>query len=145
MNYQESRYEMSTILEAFKNLVNIRQKDTELLQDYTKRFKTVSEVMESHVGGPLELRKFMSKMKEFNINDEESIKKCKAKAYELFLAYMYMEGADKSKYGSLLTGLQTQFSLGNNQYPKTVCDVNSFLSNHRFDNSSKNKQTGTKR
>jgi hypothetical protein len=88
---------MSTILEAFKNLINIRQKDAESVQDYTKRFRTVSELIESHVGGPLELSKFMSKMKEFNIIDGESIEKCKAKAYELSLAYMYIEGADKSK------------------------------------------------
>jgi hypothetical protein len=97
MNYQEGCYKMSTILEAFKNLVNIRQKDSESVQDYTERIRTVSELIESHVGGPLELSKFMSKMKEFNIIDGESIEKCKSKASELSLAYMYIEGADKSK------------------------------------------------
>jgi hypothetical protein len=51
--------------------------------------------MESHIGGPIELTKFMSKMEEFNPKDEESIEKCKSKAFEQFLAYMYMVGQVK--------------------------------------------------
>jgi hypothetical protein len=144
MNFQESRYEMSTILEALKNMINVKQRYNETLQDNTKRFKTLAEVMELHIGGPIELTKFMSKMEEFIPKDDESIEKCKAKAFEQFLAYTYMEGADKSKYGSLLSGLQTQYLLGNDQYPRTVSDANSVLSNHRFDNPSKIKLSAMK-
>jgi hypothetical protein len=60
------------------------------------------------------------------------------------MAYLYMENADKSKYGSLLTQLQTQFSLGNNQYPQTIADANNLLSNHKFDHASKNRQLMTR-
>ena len=144
LNYEESRYEMSIILEALKNMINVKQKEGETLQDYTKRFKTIAEVMESHIGGPIELTKCMSKMVEFNLTDGESVVKCKTKAFEQFLAYTYMEGADKSKYGSLLSGLQTQYSLGNNQYPRTVSDANSVLSNHKFDNPNKIKYSAMK-
>ena len=49
--------------------------------------------------------KSMPKMEEFRPKDEESFEKCKSKAFEPFLAYMYMEGADKAKYASLLSGL----------------------------------------
>jgi hypothetical protein len=38
----------------------------------------------------------------------------------------------------LLTGLQTQQSLKNNQYPLTVTEANNVLSNHRFDNNNNN-------
>ena len=61
LNYEESRYEMSIILEALKNMINVKQKEGETLQDYTKRFKTVAEVMESHIGGPIELTKIYVK------------------------------------------------------------------------------------
>ena len=145
LNYQESRYEMSIILDAIKNMVNIRQKENESLQEYTKRFKTALEVMESHIGGPIELTKYMSKMKEFDPKDQESIWKCKMKAYQKFTAFLYMENADKAKYGSLLTGLHTQMSLGNNQYPQTITEANSVLSNHKFDGGSKVKLQGIKR
>jgi hypothetical protein len=51
--------------------------------------------------------------------------------------FYILENSDKAKYGSLLTGLQTQQSLGNIQYPKTITEVNSVLSNHQFDSASK--------
>ena len=44
-----------------------------------------------------------------------------------------MENADQDKYGSILTGLNTQKTLKNDQYPKTVTDANNVLSCHRFD------------
>ena len=56
-----------------------------------------------------------------------------------FLAYMYLNNADKSKYGSLLKGLSTQQSLNNDQYPKSVTEANNVLSNHPFDNNKSSK------
>ena len=44
-----------------------------------------------------------------------------------------MENADRTKYGSLLSGLATQYSLGQNQYPQTVEEATNVLSNHKFD------------
>jgi hypothetical protein len=50
------------------------------------------------------------------------------------MGYMYMENADKVKHGTLLSGLQTHISLGNNQYPKTLLESNNVLSNFKADN-----------
>ena len=44
-----------------------------------------------------------------------------------------MDNADKAKYGSILTGLNTQQSLGNDQYPTSITESNNVLSNHKFD------------
>lgn len=49
------------------------------------------------------------------------------------LAFKYLDNADKTKYGSILTGLNNQQSLGNDQYPKSVTESNNVLSNHKFD------------
>jgi hypothetical protein len=46
---------------------------------------------------------------------------------------LYLNNADQKKYGSILQGLNTQQSLHNDQYPKTVIDANNVLSNHKFD------------
>jgi len=51
-----------------------------------------------------------------------------------------MENSDKAKYGSLLNGLQTQQSLGNNQYPMNITEANNVLSSHRFDNAGKKSE-----
>jgi hypothetical protein len=68
------------------------------------------------------------------------MKECYEKTSKSFLAYLYFENADKSKYGTLLSGLNTQQSLGNDQYPKTVLEANNVLSNHQLDTSTKKKR-----
>jgi hypothetical protein len=62
--------------------------------------------MESHIGSPIELTKYIGKMKEDNPMVHDSFEKCKWKVYQQFIAFLYMENSNKLKYGSLLTGLQ---------------------------------------
>ena len=71
------------------------------------------------------------------IKPTNEVQKAQEKAFSQFLAYTYLDNADKAKYGTLLTGLHTQTSLKNNQYPKTITEANNVLSNHRFDNAGK--------
>jgi hypothetical protein len=58
---------------------------------------------------------------------------------------MLMKNSDQGKYGSLMTSLTTQFSMGTNQYPEDVLKAVDILTNHRFDkreprnNNQKNK------
>ena len=59
LNYQELRYEMSIISDAFRATLNARQKESESLQDYTRRFKTAREILESHLGGQIVLTKYV--------------------------------------------------------------------------------------
>ena len=94
LNFQDRRYEMSVILEAMRTIITIRQRDNEILQDYTKQFKTSQEVMESHIGGPIELAKFMSAMKGYGPSDMIKAETYKIKAYNQLMAYIYMDNAD---------------------------------------------------
>ena len=50
-----------------------------------------------------------------------------------FLAYLFIENADRTKYGTLVSGLETQFSLSNDQYPKSLIDTQNVIENHTFD------------
>jgi hypothetical protein len=50
------------------------------------------------------------------------------------MAYLSICNSDQAKYGSLLNGLVSQFSVQNNKYPKTCTTATHILSNHRFDN-----------
>ena len=142
LNYQESRYSMAIIHDAWCTLINTKQKEGESLQDYTKRFRVARDVLESHIGGPIILTKVVTLMKDFDSEDDEKVKKCQQKAFKQYLAYVYLMNADRNKYGSILTGLITQQSLGNDQYPKTIAESNNVLSNHKFDSPTK---TGTTR
>jgi hypothetical protein len=67
------------------------------------------------------------------MEEHEKNKLLQQQAFEQMLAFTYLAHANQTKYGSILTGLITQQSLCNDQYPKTITEANNVLSNHRFD------------
>ena len=117
LHYQEHRYEMSIILSSMKALINSKQKEGESLIEYTRRFKTLRDVLESHVGGPIILPKYVKSMDGYEEHDPASADLLIGKSWNMFAAYMYLENADQSKYGTLMTGLNTQKTLKNDQCP----------------------------
>ena len=66
LNFQDRGYEKASLSEAVKTTLNIKQRENETLQGYTKRFKTSQEVMESHIGGPIELITYLSTMNNYD-------------------------------------------------------------------------------
>jgi hypothetical protein len=121
--YQENKYPMSIIADAIRNLINLKQKEKESLVDYIARFRSARDIMISQIGGPIVFPKYM---KTAGIP-------CEAKAFENFLAWIFLENADRNKYGTIVNGLATQYSLNNDQYPKTLLEVHNVLSNHRME------------
>jgi hypothetical protein len=133
LHFQDKKYPMTIIMDAFRAFSNTKQKENESLQDYTKRFKVAKEVLESHLGGPINLTKYITTMKEFTSENELNYKNLSNMAFEQYCAYLYLEQSDKKKYGSIMNGLSTQYSLNNNQYPKSLTEAVNVLSNHKFD------------
>jgi hypothetical protein len=130
---------MSIILDAHITLLGTKQKEDESLQDYTKRFQVAKDVFESHMGGPMIITKVVEAMQGYNETDSKNQEKYRSEAYQRFTRFLYLNNADKSKYGTILAGLHTQQSLNNDQYPRTITDANNVLSNHHFDNIKSNK------
>ena len=100
LNYQEYKYSMSIVADAFHNLLRTKQKDNENLQEYTKRFKTAEEIFQSHIGGPLILPKVVRDHPEFQENNDAVNLPIVEEVYQQFLAYIFLEQSDQSKYGS---------------------------------------------
>ena len=48
------------------------------------------------------------------------------------MVLLLMKVNDQSKYGTLFKGFVSQFSLGYDQYPKTIATATYILSNHRL-------------
>ena len=140
LNYEENRYEMSIILDSLLSFLLCKQKEKESLQDYTKRYKVARDVLRGHLGGNIELHKFVKSMEGYDESDEEKTTELLSKADEQFVTYVYLVNSDQGKYGSVLKGLHTQKALNNDQYPKKLVEGNNVLSTHRFDNSKENKQ-----
>jgi hypothetical protein len=127
-----------------------KQRDGESLQDYTQRYKTACEIFESHIGGPLSLTKYVTTIKGYDSEDKDKENELVQRASEQFYAYVYLDNADRNKYSNMIKNLNHPKLLNNNQFPKTIVETTSVLSNHPFDytarqyKSSKNnnQQTG---
>jgi hypothetical protein len=67
----------------------------------------------------------------------EKNKMFEEQAFKQLLTFNYLKNANQSnnqsKYGSILSSLNMQKLLGNDQYPKNIGEANNVLSNHRFD------------
>jgi len=133
LNYQEFKYDMSIVADAFRNLFGTTQKENESLQEYARRFKTSEEILTSHMGGSLLILSALRRHPEFDSEDVEVATRCADEVYQRFLSYLFLEQSDQSKYGTLVAGLNTQHSLQNDQYPKTMSQTTQVMSNHKFD------------
>ena len=87
MSYVENKYPFSTAIDAIKNYINLKQTDDESLVDYTRRFKSAKKIMETQIGGELELPK-LAKLdpKWMEILDPADLtidnsKECKTRSY----------------------------------------------------------------
>jgi hypothetical protein len=91
LHYQDRKYEMAMIHDALRTMINLRQRENESVQEYTKRFKTSQEVMESYLGGCIEVPKYMAQMKEYDLTDPNKMEMCKIRAYYQLMGYMCMQ------------------------------------------------------
>jgi hypothetical protein len=131
-NSVRAQYPMVTMSGALDRLMNVRQQENESLLDYVKRFKQLRDVVASQMGTKF-LDEFVEHQTLYPAAASAMKKTMKAEAYSQWTAYLLLRGSDQRKYGSLLTGFTSQFSLGNNQYPKTIMTACDALSNHKID------------
>ena len=56
---------MSRIADAMRAFLNTKQKENETLLDYTQRYKTICNIMESHIRGPIIIKEYIKLTKEY--------------------------------------------------------------------------------
>ena len=124
---------MISKLTAMRNFLNIKQQPEESLLDYFKRLKQAKDVFKSHVGS----RIFRENVEKTEKYQQQTDAKQRAQMieddFEETCALVFLQGSDQSKYGSLMRGFISQYSLANDQYPKTLQAAVDVLSNHKFD------------
>ena len=150
VEFQEKAYPLATIVTAWDNLLSCKQKSGESIIDYSARFKSAVEVFMVQSGGepPIQLVRYAKAKKE-----EEERKKGTANptvadpttdelkvAWEELKAFLIVRNCDGDKYGSFKKGLRHQYSLGNDQYPKSLVDAIRVLGAQPFDTDYKEKQ-----
>ena len=145
LNYQESLYVMEIIDDALINFLLTKQKD-EPLYEYVRRFKTAKEVVESHLGGPIEFSKYIKNNKKYDEDDKTIINELRDEAWEEFAAYKLLKNANPQKYGQVIRHLKDRKSIGKDEFPKTLTLAINTLSTQNYekernnnDNYNKNK------
>jgi len=115
-----AQYPMVSMTEALTRMVNAKQMENEPLLDYVKHFKQLHDVVKSHLGTKI-LDTFTEQSKEYQkLKDTKKETEMKEAAFNAWMAYLLIRGSNQSKYGSIIKGFISQFSLGNDQYPKTI-------------------------
>ena len=128
-----AQYPIISAFTAQKAWYNTKQMDDERLNDFAKRYKQNMDRAKSYLGR-CQFDYFVEQSEKFQEAADDAAKdKLKAETFDAFVAWHFMQAADYKRYGSLLTNLATQFSLGNNQYPKTFDAALDVLSNHKLD------------
>jgi hypothetical protein len=124
----------STLTEAMIQMLNIKQQDNEQLLDCIKQFKQFFNITKSHVGTDI-LDKFVENTREYRDEPDTAKQKAmKVGTFNKLMSYLLLRNSDPNKYGSMINGLISQFSMGNNQYPKTIMAATDILSNHKHNN-----------
>ena len=54
----------------------------------------------------------------------------KKESFNAWSAYLLLKNADQAKYGGLINHMQTQYAMGNNQYPKNDLKAVDIMSNY---------------
>ena len=114
-----AKYPYASLTEALMRTLNIKQLEHKSLIDYMKRFKQSGNVLKSHIGGDI-LNKFVENLPEYRHGTMAEQREMKTDAFGRWMAYMMIRNSDQAKYGSLLNGMVSQFSMNNNQYPVDI-------------------------
>ena len=82
--------------------------------------------------------KFIENMPEY-WDETNAMKKDQMKkdAFGKWIAFLLIRNSNQAKYGSLKSGLISQYSMGHDQYPKTIMAATDILLNHRHNNCKK--------
>ena len=136
---------MWSLIKSIIKSLSITQHESENLSDYTKRFKQNRDFMKGLLGDSW-LDNWVERQPEYVElagNDDQAALEAAMKActFARMNASLMIHGASTAKYGSLVMGLDTQLSLGNDQWPKTTDAAAKFLSKHKLDSKWRDKDT----
>ena len=85
---EQSKYPFASITEAFKRVVNMKQKDNDNLLDYSKRLKQTKDVLEAQASKDI-LGHYVDNIQEFkNATAAEYKKKVKYEELKILMSYL---------------------------------------------------------
>jgi hypothetical protein len=128
-----AKYEYVQPTDTLIQFLNLKQDHGETLGDYAKRFKQSQDNLRGIFGDKM-MNDYISKTEKYKAtSDVDEQAEMTKGSFKKWCSYVYLRNSDQNKYGSLKKNLQSQFALGNDQYPATVSKVTDVLTNHSWD------------
>jgi hypothetical protein len=106
---------------------NCKQEPNQSNSDYLEVFRTIVEVLEYYNA---DISESVDLLTEPEYKTMSTAEKKKA-AYDRTLATAFLDNADPIRYGSLLSHLSNQYTLGTNQYPRDLTAAYGLLVNYQ--------------
>ena len=130
------KYEYWSLSNAMAKLYNVKQESNESLMVYYKKFINMVEIAEVQHGSivPIDLAK-----KDIDYSDENKREEVLLKARGKYLACVFMKSVDWKRYGTCIKELNNAYIAGQNNYPATMVEAVSYLSNYMDSNNDKGK------
>ena len=128
-----AQYDEKTTLKIVKEFLTIKQRANEDFEDFSKRFSQAYDVFVEKMGKSMMFKK-VSETDEYAIELDDKLRNEMVEdAFERFCAFLLLEAVDQNKYGSIQKNLDQRFSLGHDDYPKTMLSMADVLHNASFD------------
>jgi len=129
-HYQVQKHIPHALHEAKRRFYNCHQLRNQSLQAYFEYFQNQVDVI-IHIGGEIGLDPAMIKKwaEELNKQTHEMTDSDKQKVMDEYLAIAFLNGSDRSRFGSLIDRLQNDYLQGHNGYPRTLTMAYHLLTN----------------
>ena len=129
--FDDKTYPIATLHKAIYDLVTVKQESTgEKIADYAIKVKTRAEMVENH-NGKLIFEKYCKTMNDWDENNATIQEKCIDKAWDQFLAYTLIQGADDNKSAYYKRELINDYAKGHDDYPKNLADATQAISKYK--------------
>ena len=99
---------MRIIVDALNGYLNYKQRDNESLQDYTKRFKLVKDILVSYLESIIKLQKIVKNNATCDETNPGNTKRLEEDASKRLALHFHIKNTNGGKYGSLLKGLSAK-------------------------------------
>ena len=130
-DYQSQKYRVESIMDANYRLMTLHQNNL-TTQQYYEQFSNALAVY-IHCGGSIEPDPGVLQYAAAKGNWTGTITNAqKAAAREMMWANWFIIHSDRSPFGDLITGLQNNYLMGQDNYPKTLTDAYSRLVNWKL-------------
>ena len=133
-NFQTSRKPVQSIMNCKKTLLTYKQGREQPIPDYHKKFKGLVDVIEYN-GGSIgaEPGLYAACLREAGSTNEpvskEEHEAATSKARDETIAYLFLFGADKFRFGKLHEDIENAYTQGDDKYPSDLTEAYKLLTN----------------